>query len=113
MTQNNGDDANQAALDPNHEHGHWGAHDHTEGMYGHIHDASDDFFHTHEGEPEMIILTPEEAGNRITLTSVGIDVGSTTSHLMFSRLVLERQGLALSSRFVVVDRSIIHKSPIL
>ena len=45
-------------------------------MFGHIHDTDDDFFHTHEGEPEMIILTPEEAGNRITLTSVGIDVGS-------------------------------------
>jgi ethanolamine utilization protein EutA len=69
--------------------------------------------HSHPGEPEMISLTPEEAGNRITLTSVGIDVGSSTSHLMFSRLVLERQGVALSSRFVVVDRSIVHKSPIL
>ncbi|MPZ14022.1 MAG: hypothetical protein GEU73_06295 [Chloroflexi bacterium] len=97
-----------------HEHGHWGAHDHAEGMYGHIHDPEhDDFFHSHPGEPEMIALTPEEAGNRITLTSVGIDVGSSTSHLMFSRLVLERQGLALSSRFVVVDRSIVFKSPIL
>src|SRR5205814_3825010 len=96
-----------------HGHGHWGAHDHTEGMFGHIHDDEDYFMHSHPGEPEMISLTPEEAGNRITLTSVGIDVGSSTSHLMFSRLVLERQGVALSSRFVVVDRSIVHKSPIL
>ena len=97
-----------------HEHGHWGAHDHAEGLYGHIHDPEhDDFFHTHPGEPEMITLTPEEAGNRITLTSVGIDVGSSTSHLMFSQLVLERQGLALSSRFKVVERRITHRSPIL
>ncbi len=95
-----------------HEHGHWGAHDHSMGMYGHIHDESDPF-HTHPGEEEMIILTPEEAGNRITLTSVGIDVGSSTSHLMFSRLTLERQGIALSSRFKVVDRSIVFRSPIL
>jgi ethanolamine utilization protein EutA len=103
-------DAQDAAQ---HEHGHWGAHDHGEGMYGHIHDEEDFFFHTHPGEPEMITLTPEEAGNRITLTSVGIDVGSSTSHLMFSQLVLERQGLALSSRFKVVERRITHRSPIL
>ena len=32
---------------------------------------------------------------------------------MFSRLVLERQGLALSSRFNVVERTIVHRSPIL
>ena len=97
-----------------HEHGHWGAHDHTEGMYGHIHDPEHDFFfHSHGDEPPMVPLTPEEAGNRITLTSVGIDVGSSTSHLMFSRLTLERQGIALSSRFKVVERSITHRSPIL
>jgi len=100
--------------DAEHEHGHWGTHDHAEGMYGHIHDPEhDDFFHSHGDEPPMIPLTPEEAGNRITLTSVGIDVGSSTSHLMFSRLVLERQGIALSSRFKVVERSITHRSPIL
>jgi ethanolamine utilization protein EutA len=101
--------------DTEHEHGHWGTHDHSEGMYGHIHDPEHDdfFFHSHGDEPPMIPLTPEEAGNRITLTSVGIDVGSSTSHLMFSRLTLERQGIALSSRFKVVERSITHRSPIL
>ncbi|MEA2639744.1 MAG: ethanolamine utilization protein EutA [Chloroflexota bacterium] len=98
-----------------HEHGHWGTHDHTEGLYGHIHDSEhDDFFmHSHPGEPPIILLTPEEAGNRITLTSVGIDVGSSTSHLMFSQLVLERQGIALSSRFKVIERRVTHRSPIL
>ena len=74
--------------DQEHAHGHWGTHDHTEGMFGHIHDESDPF-HTHPGEEPLVELTPEEAGNRVTLTSVGIDVGSSTSHLMFSRLVLE------------------------
>lgn len=95
-----------------HTHGHWGEHDHAEGMYGHIHDETDPF-HTHPGEEPMYELSPEEAGNRLTLTSVGIDVGSSTSHLMFSRLTLERQGLALSSRFKVVDRAVLHRSPIL
>src|SRR5712692_8688812 len=97
-------------IDPNadHAHGHWGAHDHSDGMFGHIHDESDPF-HTHPGEEPMIPLTDEEAGNRLTLTSVCIDIGSSTSHLMFSRLVLERQGLALSSRFKVVERSVLHR----
>src|SRR4051794_5161172 len=106
MEQDQNANPSATELDPNHEHGHWGAHDHTDGMFGHIHDDEDDFFHTHPGEAPMILLTPEEAGNRITLTSVGIDVGSSTSHLMFSKLVLERQGIALSSRFKVVERGI-------
>ena len=56
---------------------------------------------------------PMWRSERITLTSVGIDIGSSTSHLIFSRLTLRRQGIALSSRFVVVNREIIHESPIL
>ncbi|MCH6551858.1 MAG: ethanolamine ammonia-lyase reactivating factor EutA, partial [Planctomycetes bacterium] len=100
--------------DAQHGHGHWGAHDHSVGTYGHIHDAEhDDFMHTHPGEEPIIELTPEEAGNVLTLTSVGIDIGSSTSHLTFSKLVLERQGVALSSRFEVVERTVTHRSPIL
>ncbi len=49
----------------------------------------------------------------LTLRSVGIDIGSSTSHLAFSRLVLERQGVRLSSAFVVVERQLLHRSPIL
>jgi ethanolamine utilization protein EutA len=56
---------------------------------------------------------PMWRSERITLNSVGIDIGSSTSHLIFSRLTLRRQGVALSSRFVVVNREIIHESPIL
>jgi ethanolamine utilization protein EutA len=50
---------------------------------------------------------------RIEFKSVGIDIGSSTSHLVFSRLVLRRQGTKLSSRFVVVSREVIWKSAIL
>lgn len=56
---------------------------------------------------------PMWRSERIQLNSVGIDIGSSTSHLIFSRLLLRRQGIALSSRFVVVKREIIHESPIL
>lgn len=50
---------------------------------------------------------------RISLNSVGIDIGSSTSHLIFSHLVLRRQGIALSNRFVVIKRDILYESPIL
>lgn len=56
---------------------------------------------------------PMWRSERISLNSVGIDIGSSTSHLIFSRLELRRQGIALSSRFVVVKREIIYESPIL
>ena len=51
--------------------------------------------------------------DRVELKTVGIDIGSSTSHLMFSRLVLRRIGVQLSSRFVVVERKVVWKSPIL
>ncbi|MDP2730804.1 MAG: ethanolamine ammonia-lyase reactivating factor EutA [Dehalococcoidales bacterium] len=47
------------------------------------------------------------------LVSVGIDIGSSTSHLMFSRLLLERRGLELSSHFEVVKREAFFRSPVL
>jgi ethanolamine utilization protein EutA len=49
----------------------------------------------------------------IELTTVGIDIGSSTSHLMFSKLLLQRLGQYHSSRYVVVSRETIHRSPIL
>src|SRR5918999_2226283 len=78
-----------------------------------LHEGHEDEF----GEDEEGMVMDEDhpmwRSERITLTSVGIDVGSSTSHLIFSRLTLRRQGIALSSRFVVVNREIIHESPIL
>ena len=49
----------------------------------------------------------------VALTTVGIDIGSSTSHLMFAAVRLQRKTQALSSRFVVVERRILWKSPIL
>ena len=47
------------------------------------------------------------------MTTVGIDVGSATSHLMFSHLHLRRQAQGFSTRFVVVDRKVLHRSDVL
>jgi ethanolamine utilization protein EutA len=47
--------------------------------------------------------------DRIVLTSVGVDIGSSTSHLLFSRLELERQ----ASRYVTTSREVLYQSDIL
>ncbi len=51
--------------------------------------------------------------DNVELTTVGIDIGSSTSHLMFARVRLQRKTQALSSQFVVIDREILWRSPIL
>ncbi|MGE0652538.1 MAG: ethanolamine ammonia-lyase reactivating factor EutA [Alphaproteobacteria bacterium] len=43
------------------------------------------------------------------LTSVGVDIGSSTSHLVFSRLHME----CIGSRYKIVEREILHESDIL
>lgn len=77
--------------------------------------GGDDDDHEHEDGASMPLDEehPMWRSERIALTSVGIDIGSSTSHLIFSRLILRRQGVALSSRFVVVKREILYESPIL
>ncbi len=52
------------------------------------------------------------ATDNVELRTVGIDIGSSTSHLMFSLVHLQRLGTALSSRFVVVKRQVLWQSPI-
>ncbi len=47
--------------------------------------------------------------DEIQLTSVGVDIGSSTAHLMFSRITLER----LDTRYVVADREVLYASEIL
>ncbi|WFU51443.1 ethanolamine ammonia-lyase reactivating factor EutA [Sinorhizobium terangae] len=49
----------------------------------------------------------------VDLLTVGIDIGSSTSHLLFANVVLRRETDDLSSRFVVVDRRVVWRSPIL
>ncbi|HXP31958.1 MAG TPA: ethanolamine ammonia-lyase reactivating factor EutA [Stellaceae bacterium] len=53
------------------------------------------------------------AADNLEITTVGIDIGSSTSHLMFGRLHLRRLATGLSSRFVTVKRTVLWHSPIL
>jgi ethanolamine utilization protein EutA len=47
--------------------------------------------------------------DRLVLTSVGVDIGSSTSHLLFSRLELKR----VDARYVTSRREVLHQSEIL
>jgi len=49
----------------------------------------------------------------VELKTVGIDIGSSTSHLLFAKVVLQRQAQGLSSRFAVIGREVVWRSPIM
>ena len=49
---------------------------------------------------------------RKVITSVGIDVGTTTSHLVFSELVLEKDEFSRSKKFHIVERNIKYRGRI-
>jgi len=48
----------------------------------------------------------------VELRSVGIDIGTTTTHLLFSRLLARRDGSGYSSGFEVVEREETYRSPV-
>ena len=51
--------------------------------------------------------------NKIELLSVGIDVGSATSHLVFSNLVLVRDEMSPTLRFNIEERKVIYEGKII
>src|SRR5947208_15318324 len=72
-----------------------------------------EFEHLHVSPDDAAINQVAWAADNVELTTIGIDIGSSTSHLMFARVHLQRLSAALSSRFVVVERKILWQSPIL
>jgi ethanolamine utilization protein EutA len=87
---------------PDHRPGHHHGHRHQDGDGHHHHD--DEFPGAEQDSP----LWDTE---RVALTSVGIDIGSATTNVMFSAIELRRQGAELSSRYVPVSREVLHASP--
>jgi ethanolamine utilization protein EutA len=74
-----------------------------------------DFNHEHVETPverATIARTIWDQDN-VAFRTVGIDVGSSTSHLLFAKVMLQRQMQGLSSRFVVIGREVVWRSPIL
>ena len=51
--------------------------------------------------------------NKIELLSVGIDVGSSTSHLVFSKLILIKDEKSPTRRFQIEDRRVIYEGKII
>jgi ethanolamine utilization protein EutA len=75
-----------------------------------MHDLPD--AHDHDPQLEAEEDHPLWKLDTITLTSVGIDVGTATSQIIFSRLLLRRLGRQLSSRFEVTERTTLYLSPV-
>jgi ethanolamine utilization protein EutA len=90
--------------------------DHLEGMDGvHAHDEGSDHDHDHDHDdfgapdPETDALWQQD---HLTLLSVGIDIGSAGTQVIFSRVHLRRLSEELTSRYFVVGREAIYQSPV-
>ena len=79
----------------------------------HLHDGDEQHFHEWSEDAKSALAEVIWKTENIELTTVGIDIGSSTSHLMFARVHLQRKTQLLSSQFVVVRREILWRSPIL
>ena len=71
----------------------------------HDHDRDDDAIGPLEDNPIW-------QQDNVTLHSVGMDIGSSGTQVVFSRLHLRRIGEDLSSRYVVVRRDPVYRSPV-
>src|ERR1700688_3808939 len=71
-----------------------------------------EFDHLHVSAEDGAVNEVAWSADNVELTTVGIDIGSSTSHLMFARVHLQRLGTAMSSRFVGVHRKLLWQSPI-
>ena len=81
--------------------------------HGHSHDGADaDHDHEHFDESLPLEENPIWIQDHVSLASVGIDIGSSGTQVIFSRLGLRRFGESLSSRYRVVSRETLHASPI-
>jgi ethanolamine utilization protein EutA len=87
-------------------------------MYGvdlaHTHDADGDADHDHDTieSDGPLEENPIWIQDHVSLVSVGIDIGSSGTQVIFSRINLRRPGENLSSRYVVVSRETLFQSPV-
>jgi ethanolamine utilization protein EutA len=89
--------------------------DHQYGQeFNHVHEDGEDADHDHDdfeagGELED---NPIWQQDHVSLVSVGIDIGSSGTQVIFSRIKLRRMGEDLSSRYFVVSRETLFHSPV-
>ncbi|MFE7122653.1 ethanolamine ammonia-lyase reactivating factor EutA [Streptomyces sp. NPDC057617] len=90
--------------DHRHSHHH---NEHTDAhTHAHVHDDHDD------EEPGALEDNPIWQQDNVTLNSVGMDIGSSGTQVVFSRLLLRRIGEDLTSRYIVVRRETVYRSPV-
>jgi ethanolamine utilization protein EutA len=71
--------------------------------------------HDHEHDDEAVSPledNPIWQQDNVTLHSVGMDIGSSGTQVVFSRLHLRRIGEDLTSRYIVVRRDTVYRSPV-
>jgi ethanolamine utilization protein EutA len=85
------------------------------------HSLGIDLAHTHDGYADHDHDFPDELpleenpiwiADHVSLETVGIDIGSSGTQVIFSRVNLRRLGEDLSSRYYVVSRETLFQSPI-
>jgi ethanolamine utilization protein EutA len=88
----------------------------TDHVYGldltHVHDGDADHDHDYGGPDVPLEENPLWLQDHVTLISVGIDIGSSGTQVIFSRIQLRRLGEDLSSRYYVVSRETLYQSPV-
>jgi len=85
------------------------------------HSLGIDLAHTHDGYadhdhdfPDDLPLeeNPIWIADHVSLTTVGVDIGSSGTQVIFSRINLRRLGEELTSRYYVVSRETLFQSPV-
>ena len=93
-----------------------GAHTISDHAYGagqaHIHDGDADHDHDNFSSDGPLEDNPLWMADHVTLTSVGIDIGSAGTQVIFSKVHLRRLGEELTSRYYVTSRETLYRSPV-
>jgi ethanolamine utilization protein EutA len=79
---------------------------------GHAHDGDADHDHDYLDADLSLEDNPLWHQDNVSLVSVGMDIGSSGTQIIFSRLNLRRLGEDLSSRYVVVSRETLFQSQV-
>ncbi|HSG65918.1 MAG TPA: ethanolamine ammonia-lyase reactivating factor EutA [Gammaproteobacteria bacterium] len=75
-------------------------------------DHTPDGYREHDDPAEELQARPLWERDNVVLTSVGIDVGSAGTQVVFSRVQLRRQGIDLSTRYLVIARETLFESEV-
>jgi ethanolamine utilization protein EutA len=81
-------------------------------VHEHDGDADHDHDHFEFDSDEQLEENPIWIQDHVTLVTVGIDIGSSGTQVIFSRINLRRYGEDLTSRYYVVSRATLFQSPV-